>query len=222
MRTRSILFVTVLAAIVLTAACGPGANDLVAASATPTIAALPSDTPSPTDTPKPTSTPRPTDTPLPTGTPTATPVPPTATPVPPTPTPTATPAPRTGTVLLGAMRATRKQMEEYGGWIDRGLRGESVLARETVNLYDAVAGVPTLDMSGSNEVLRWAYDCYRRAIDAFLVGVGDMDRGSRLFLASGKESDGIPFQQWGAARQAINDALAILIPAIDRLEEEGY
>jgi len=222
MKTRSILLVTILAAMVLTAACGPGANDLVATSATPTIAALPSDTPSPTDTPEPTSTPRPTDTPGPTDTPTATPVPPTATPVPPTPTPTATPAPRTGTVLLGAMRATRKQMEEYGGWIDRGLRGESVLARETVNLYDAVAGAPTLDMSGSNEVLRWAYDCHRRAIDVFLTGAGEMDRGNRLFLASGDELTTVPFQQWGAARQAVNQALEILIPAIDRLEQEGY
>jgi len=229
MRTRSILLVTILGAVVLSAACGPGANDLVAASATPTIAALPSDTPSPTDTPGPTSTPRPTDTPLPTDTPTATPipptatpVPPTATPVPPTPTPTATPAPRTGTVLLGAMRTTRKQMEEYGGWIDRSLRGECIPTRETISLYDAVVGVPTLNVSRGDEIVRWAYDCYRRAIDVFSVGVGDMDRGDHLFLASGKENDQIPFQQWGAARQAINDALAILIPAIDRLEQEGY
>jgi len=219
MKTRSILHVTVLAATVLTAACGSGANDLVAASAAPTIAALPSDTPSPTDTPEPTSTPRPTDTPLPTDTPTATPVPPTATPVPPTPTPTATPAPRTGTVLLGAMRVARKQMEEYGGWIDR---HEHIDPQEIIDLYDAVAAAPVFDVSGNDEIVRWAHDCYRRAIDVFLTGAGDFARGARLFLAGDKENTGIPFQQIGAARKAVSDALAVLIPAIDRLEEEGY
>jgi hypothetical protein len=113
-------------------------------------------------------------------------------------------------------------MEEYGGWIDRGVGGEIIPLRETVSLYDAVAGAPILDVSASDEIVRWAYDCYRRAIDGFVTGAGEMDRGNRLFLASGDELTTVPFQQWGAARQAVNQALEILIPAIDRLEEEGY
>lgn len=77
-------------------------------------------------------------------------------------------------------------------------------------------------MSRSNEVVQWAYDCYRQSVSTFLDGVGDLNRGAHLFLDSGRETDRIPFQQWGVARQTINNALAMLIPAIDRLEEEGY
>jgi len=117
------------------------------------------------------------------------------------------------------MRTTRKQMEEYGGWMDR---HETISAQAIIDLYDAVAAAPTFDVSRSNEVVQWAYDCYRQSVSTFLDGVGDLNRGAHLFLDSGRETDRIPFQQWGVARQTINNALAMLIPAIDRLEEEGY
>ena len=204
--------------VLLMSAILAGCTSTATLDATPTP--YPTFTPYPTYTPYPTSTPEPTptSTPTPTQTPTETPTPaPT-----PTSTPTVVPTPNITVALLQAMRTTRKQMEEYGGWIDRAGGDVYIDAREVVRLYDGVAAAPTFDVSRSDDVVRWAYDCYRQAIDVFLVGAGDMYRGARLFLESDRETDGIPFQQWGAARKAVSDALAILIPAIDRLEQEGY
>ena len=112
------------------------------------------------------------------------------------------------------------QIEEFGGWIDRGVRGELIKCQEVVDLYDSIAGTPTFDVPGNNETMSWAYDCYRQSVVVFLDGAKDMTGNCRDLLADPqREKTLIGFQQWGLARQEINGALGILIPAIERLEQ---
>lgn len=106
--------------------------------------------------------------------------------------------------------------------IDVAVRETGILyCQPIVDLYDAIVGAPTFDVSESDAVVQWAYDCHRQAVDIFSQGARDMTGNCRDWLADPQPGT-VPFQQWGLGRQEINNALAMLIPAIDRLEEEGY
>lgn len=229
----------------LLAGCGPAAEEIastvasqVAAAVQSTLVAMPPATAYPTYTPQATLEPYPTQTPYATHTPypTASPYP-TYTPFPsmtPTAAPTDTPVPtNTATrqaaaqptatradasaALLAAMKDSRADIESFGGLIDTALREGFVDCLVVVNTYDAVAGAPTFDVSGSSSLIQGAYGSYRAAIDIFTTGARDMTQNCRDFLAD-PSGGTIPFQQWGLARQKVNDALNVLIPAIDSLE----
>ena len=62
-----------------------------------------------------------------------------------------------------------------------------------------------------------AYNGYWSAVQIFVSGARDMAQNCRDHIAN-PSGGSIPFQQWGVARQNVNDALAVLIPAIDSLE----
>jgi len=193
---------------------------LVGCSSTATPDATP--TPYPTFTPYPTYTPYPTPTPEPTPTSTLTPTQtPTGTPTPtltPTSTPTVVPTPNVTAALLQAMRNTRRQIEEYGGLIDIAMETRLIPCQQTVDLYDAIVNAPTFNVPANDEVTQYVYNCYRQAIGIFSGGARDMTENCRAWLADPQPGI-IPFQQWGLARQKVNDALSILIPVVERLEQ---
>ncbi|MEW5985585.1 MAG: hypothetical protein AB1791_03030 [Chloroflexota bacterium] len=239
---RWILFALGLLSLLLLAGCGPAAEEIastvasqVAAAVQATVAAAPTVTAYPTYTPQATLEPYPTHTPYATHTPYPTDTPyPTYTPFPTLPAPTETPVPTNtatrqaaapptatradvGSTLLAAMKDTRGDIESFGGLIDVALREGFVDCQEVVDFYDGVAASPTFDVSGSSGLVQGAYGSYRAAIDIFTTGARDMTQNCRDFLAN-PSGGTIPFQQWGLARLKVNDALNVLIPAIDSLE----
>jgi len=205
----SVLSCALLMSVVLVG-CTPIATPDATYTPYPTFTPYPTYTPYPTSTPEPT----PTSTPTPTQTPTETPTP-TLTP---TLTPTAVPTPNIIAALLQAMRNTRRQIEEYGGLIDIATETRLIPCQQTVDLYDAIVNAPVFSVPAKDEVTQYAYNCYRQAIDIFAGGARDMTENCRAWLAD-PQPGVIPFQQWGLARQKVNDALSILIPAVERLEQ---
>jgi hypothetical protein len=131
--------------------------------------------------------------------------------------PTNTPAGSSSGSLLQAMRSAKTDMERLGGLIDGALSSGSIDCQDVVNTYDRVANAPTFNVAGSGAAVQNAYNNYRAAISTFANGARDMAQNCRDFLASGGGGS-IPFQQWGLARQRINDALTILNPAIESID----
>lgn len=121
----------------------------------------------------------------------------------------------TGSGLLSAMKGVRNDLVAFGGMLD----GASTWSAQTiVELYDNITGAPEFNVTGESATLQGAYDSYRSAISLFTVNARDLVQHARDFLASGDDSSSVPYQQWGMARQAVNDAQDILNPAIDSLE----
>lgn len=116
--------------------------------------------------------------------------------------------------LLDSMKSVQSDLQRMGGMIDNAVRTGSVNCRDVVSTYDRIAGAPTY--SGLSGEAVSAYSSYRSAITTFTNGARDMRQNCADFLAGGSGS--IPFSQWGRARQAVNQALDTLNPAIDRLE----
>jgi hypothetical protein len=147
---------------------------------------------------------------FPTATPSATPtaMPPTAAGQPST----------TGSSLLQAMINVQSNLVTFGGFVDAAVRGDSIPCSETVATYDRVATAPEFNVAGSNATMQNAYNNYRAAVSVFTTSARDMTQNCRDFLAGGSTSTSIPFQQWGAARQGVNDAQDLLNPAIQSLQ----
>lgn len=147
----------------------------------------------------------------------------TATPLPteeinPALTPTEQPSPTYISVrgsLLSSMKAVRENLRDLGGMLDG---SGSMSAQSVVEIYDSVEAAPDFNVTGESSTVQAAYTNYRSAISIFLTGSRDLALHARDFLASGAEGSSIPFQQWGVARQSINDALDKLNPAIESLE----
>ena len=157
--------------------------------------------------PEPTSTPVPTDTSQLTATftPTATF---TNTFVPVTPAPIATftsPA----SDFLTTVSTVKRQMEGFGGLIDSALRQGAINCEDVVNQYLTIASAPQFDPGG----LAGPYQTYRAAVDLFSANSHDIYQNCADFLAD-PSSGSIPFQQWGAARQSVNEAVDLLRQAI--------
>jgi hypothetical protein len=170
---------------------------------TDTPTPVPSDTPTPepTDTPVPTDTPEPTDTLAPTATFTNTFAPVTLA-------PTATftsPAPD----FLTIVTTVKRQVEGFGGLIDGALGQGFIDCQDVVNQYLTIAGAPQFDPGG----LAGPYQTYRAAVDLFAAKSHDIYQNCADFLAN-PSGGSIPFQQWGAARQSVNEAVDLLRQAI--------
>ena len=213
---------TVLSAVAATRAADPTATPYTAPSPTP----MPTYTPYPTHTPQPTFTPYPTPTPVPSPTPTETPTPePTATPAPtraPVSDAPAAPAPGSARALLSSMRTVKGWMEEYGGWIDRGVRGEPMDCREIVRLFDSASSAPVHTMPASDPVLQWAHDRYREAIAIFENGARDLTGHCREWMAGNSWQPYANTFELTRARSSVNNGAELLHVAIAKLEEEGY
>ncbi|MCB8944583.1 MAG: hypothetical protein H6658_12605 [Ardenticatenaceae bacterium] len=164
-----------------------------------------------------TATPEPTEPPtaVPTAVPTNTPAPQTANPQPTTP-----PVSSIEEQVVTAMRLTHDRMLSFGGMIDTALGMGFIDCNEVVNTYDAIVLAPTFDVSGTSQLIQYGYGAYREAIQVFSVGAWDMTQNCRDFLAN-PGGGGIPSQQWGAARQNVNNATDILSPALDAVESGG-
>jgi hypothetical protein len=124
-------------------------------------------------------------------------------------------------LLLWALHNTNQQLLEFGGLIDEAVRSRVLRCQPTVNLYDAIiTGAPTFDVSGCDAVTQRAYGTYREALEVFGDGARDMTGNCREWLIDPtQDGTGIPFQQWGLARQRTNDAAELINQAIRWLEE---
>ncbi len=168
-------------------------QEIVTATHSPT--SPPTAIPTATDTPQPTATPRPKNTPVPQNTPQP-------------------PAPAVD--LLQLLVSTRQKLQGFGGMIDSALRDGVISCREVVDSYDALVKSPTYETGSWSTTEKNAYNAYRNSIDVFANGARDMNQNCADFLASPNPGT-IPFQQWGLARQRVNEALDILHPAIQAL-----
>lgn len=117
--------------------------------------------------------------------------------------------------LLGSMRAVRTDLERIGGLIDGAVASSFVDCEDIVSTYDRIAGAPFYNGLSGEELS--AHNQYRTSIDIFTNGARDMAQNCRDFISNGN-SGTIPFNQWGRARQSVNDALDVLNPAIASLE----
>lgn len=198
----------------LVAACGtatpePTETPVPTELPAPTLAPTDTPTPVPSDTPTlaPTHTPVPTDTPQPT--PTFTPIPTaTKTFAPVTLAPTATftsPAPD----FLTLVSTVKRQVEGFGGLIDGALGQGFIDCRDVVNQYLTIANAPKFDPGG----FAGPYQTYRSAVDLFSAKSHDIYQNCSDFLAN-PSGGSISFQQWGAARQSVNEAADLLRQAI--------
>lgn len=130
------------------------------------------------------------------------------------PNPTSPPANVTAQ-LLGSMRSVRSDLQSMGGMIDNAVNTGSVDCLDVITTYDRIAGAPFYNgLSGQNLS---AHNSYRASIDTFTNGSRDMYQNCVDFINNGGGGS-IPFQQWGTARQSVNQALDILNPAIASLE----
>jgi serine protease Do len=117
------------------------------------------------------------------------------------------------TALLQAMRSVRTDLERAGGLVDHAINAGSIDCQDVVNTYDRVARAPTFNVSGASSN---AYNAYRDAVSIFTNGARDMAQNCRDYLIN-PSGGSIPFQQWGLARQSVNNALDRLNPAIQSL-----
>ena len=124
----------------------------------------------------------------------------------------------TGSSLLQAMNNVQGNLVAYGGFVDAAVRGDAIPCGETVEAYDRVATAPEFNIAGSNATMQNAYNNYRAAVAVFASSARDMTQNCRDLIAGGSERSSIPFQQWGAARQGVNDAQDLLNPAIQSLQ----
>ncbi len=124
------------------------------------------------------------------------------------------------TTFLEQMENTRRQMQSFGGQIDAALRGDPFSCLDSVYLYDAILSAPTMDVSSASAEVQNAYGRYRASIDIFRDGAKDMAGNCREVVDGTKQGTTIPFQQWGLARQQVDQAIGILSPAIQMLGGE--
>ena len=117
------------------------------------------------------------------------------------------------------MRDARSQIEGFGGSIDAAVGGGDLDCQLLVDLYDAAVDTLTLDVAGSSEAAQYAYNSYQQAVDIFSYGAHDLAENCRGWLADPDVEIIVTQQQWGFARQQINEALEILIPALEYLEQ---
>ena len=133
--------------------------------------------------------------------------------------PTAPPPPSADALLLDSMLNVRSNLQSFGGMIDRAINEGFVSCQDIVDTYDAVVLAPTYDVSSASVVTQGAYPAYRLAIQTFADGARDMTQNCRDFLANPTYGE-IGFQQWGAARANVNNALDVLHPAIQAMGGE--
>ena len=138
---------------------------------------------------------------------------PTSSPIAPTPLPTANVASQ----LLVAMRGTRSDLEELGGVIDTAVRTGVISCQRTVDLHNTIVNAPMLDTSASTDAAASASDRYALAVEVYAEGGGALAEQCRNAM-EGQGKNQIPAQTWTRARKGVNDALGILIPAIETLE----
>jgi hypothetical protein len=120
-------------------------------------------------------------------------------------------APPAGPDFLTTVASTKRQMEVFGGIMDIAANGGgSVDCHEVVKVHDAVVNALSFNVASQ---LAGAYQLYRSGVDNFAAKTRDMDQNCQTFLAGGN-SGGIPFQQWGPARQGVNESVDLLRQAI--------
>ena len=141
----------------------------------------------------------------------------------PSPTPSAAPTARpeptaeVASQLLREMRSTRQDLEAIGGLIDDAVRSGVIYCQQVVDLHDSITSAPGSDASGGSDVAQWASARHQQAIQVYSEGGSALAEGCDRWL-KGQGKDIVATQTWTRARKSVNDALDILIPAIEKLE----
>ena len=118
------------------------------------------------------------------------------------------------------MMATRMAMEELGGLIDGALHGTGgVSCAAVVDIYDRVALAPEYDVSGSAAEVQSAYNSYQAGIAHFVNVAGSMAENCRTVLQNPEGGGTIPYIQWTTARRGVNEAVSIIAPGIQVLQQ---
>lgn len=123
-----------------------------------------------------------------------------------------TPTPDVRTALLSVMKSVQSDIGSFGGLIDTAVRVGYINCNTVIATYDRIVNAQRFDTSASSGNVKQAHTSYEAAINTFAAGTRDMTANCR------NPGGSIPFQQWGVARQNVNNALDILNPAIERLE----
>ncbi len=123
--------------------------------------------------------------------------------------PAATSAPPTPDFLATAA-IVKMQIEGFGGLIDEALQQGYIDCQNVVNQYTAIFNAPTLNVPGD---LAGAYQLYSDGVNIFTTKARDLNQNCVDFMAN-PSGDEIPFQQWGLARQGVNEAVDKLRQAI--------
>ncbi|TFG71456.1 MAG: hypothetical protein E4H27_04560 [Anaerolineales bacterium] len=135
-----------------------------------------------------------------------------------TPVPTSTPAaPSVRTQLLNRLIALRSEVEaitydtgsiacgpKYSGSID--------------SHYESIIAYPTYNVAGSSDVIQAAYNNYRQAIGIISTSNRDLYTQCLDWLNKGSPSEFVSSLTWMTARQGVDQALQLIIPAIDLLK----
>jgi hypothetical protein len=154
-----------------------------------------------------------TATPEPTAIPTVSPT------VEPSPTASVTRAPAVKTQLLNSLISLRREIEamNFDEMVVRCSRGyEDSLPDH----YESIIAYPTYDVSNASPTVRAAYANYREAIETIESSNRDLYISCLDWIDKGKPDEYVSSLTAGIARQGINDALGLIIPAIDMLESE--
>jgi hypothetical protein len=157
---------------------------------TKVITATPEPTPPDTPTPTPTSTPDATNTPVP---------------------------PSVKSLLLNRLISLRREIEvmNFDEMIVTCSRGYE---DSFTDHYESIIAYPTFDVSGSSAITQKAYNDYRQAITIMQSTNRDLYQFCLDWIAKGKPEEYISSLTAGVARKGINDALGLILPAIELLQ----
>ena len=148
----------------------------------------------------------------------------------PEPTPLLSPSPTLGPTrtsappavqaqLLNSLIALRREIEamNFDELIVRCSRGYE---DSLTDHYESIVNYPTYDVTHASPIAQRAHADYRQAIEIIRSTNRDLYTGCLDFLEKEADTEPISSLTAGVARQGINDALGLILPAIDLLSSE--
>lgn len=127
-----------------------------------------------------------------------------------TPQPQAT-VPSTAPDFLVVVQNIKSELGNFGWIIDQATTQTGYVdCNDVVYRYTVIVGAPTWDVVPE---LANPYGLYRAAIDTFASGAKDMYQNCADFLVN-PTGGSIPNQQWGPARQSVDNAMVLIKQAI--------
>ena len=123
------------------------------------------------------------------------------------------------TQLLSSLTSLRKEVVaityDVGTVACRRSHDNSIL-----NHYESIIVYPTYDVSHASPSVQSAYDNYGQAIAIVTSSNRDLYQNCLDWLAKGSPQEYISSLTWMTARQGVDQALQLIIPAINLLESE--
>jgi len=83
-----------------------------------------------------------------------------------------------------------------------------------------IIAYPTYDVTSAPPVVQSAYGSYRQAVGIITTSNRDLYQQCLDWLAKGEPQEYITSLTWMTARQGVDQALGLIVPAINMLESE--